>query len=60
VCVCVCVCVWCVGVCGVCVCVACDVCVCVKRHLLEFGEKVPLNCSEAYSQESVGSEIDNS
>jgi len=36
------------------------VCVCVKRHLLEFGEKVPFDCSEANSQESAGSEIDNS
>ena len=50
--------------CDVCVCVGGGrgvcVCVCVKRHLLEFGEKVPFDCSEANSQESAGSEIDNS
>ena len=41
-----------------CVCVC--VCVCVRRHLLESREKVPFDCSEANSQESVGSEINNS
>jgi hypothetical protein len=33
--------------------------VCVKRHLLEFGENVPFDCSEAKSQ-GVGCVIDNS
>ena len=62
VCVLVCMC-WCVCVC-VCWCVYCCVCWCVcwfvKRHLSEIGQKVPFDCSEASSQESVGSQIDNS
>jgi len=43
-------------------CARARVCVCVRerenRHLLEFGEKVRFDYSEANSQESVCSEID--
>jgi hypothetical protein len=41
-----------------CVCVCVYVCVYVNCHLLECEENVPFDCSEANSQESVGSEID--